>query len=219
MELEAGEGQEQPQKQFSPTTGTHVHTLWHQDCARCWGDMTVNKTRCLFSKTWHSTEVRETDRQQNQTKQGAFSTAKREDERRQCVENGKWVLETDGQGGTLRGWPWVWDLDVEEERMWRLLVEGMAMQGSRGEREEAHIRPREKPVRYDERKGKWQRTSCQRGSPECKDLKKDMNKKERERDNMKKDQTEFQSWNYCVGDALLHGRQCVSPIKIVSKVS
>ena len=123
--------------------------------------------------------------QQNQTKQGAFSTAKREDERRQCVENGKWVLETDGQGGTLRGWPRGWDLDVEEERMWRLLVEGMAMQGSRGEREEAYIRPREKLVRYDERKGKWQRTSCQRGSPECKDLKKDMNKKVKCGDNYK----------------------------------
>ena len=27
MELEAGEGQAQPQKQFSPTAGTHVHTL------------------------------------------------------------------------------------------------------------------------------------------------------------------------------------------------
>lgn len=63
----------------------------------------VSKTKRLFSKTLPSTEVWETDRQQNQTKQGVFSTAKHEDERRQGAESGEWALQTEGQGGTLRG--------------------------------------------------------------------------------------------------------------------
>ena len=193
MELEAGEGQGQPQKQFSPTAGTHEHTLWHQYCARCWGDMMVSKTKRLFSKTLPSTEVWETDRQQNQTKQGVFSTAKHEDERRQGAESGEWALQTEGQGGTLRGWPWGWDPDVEEERTWRLLEEGTAMQRSRGECEEAHTRPERSGRGMKKGRGRGKGQVARAGALSAK-IQTKIWTKERERDNMKKNHTESQSW-------------------------
>lgn len=94
--------------------GTQVHILWRQDCSGCWGLTVVTKTKSLFSKTWHS-EMRETDKKQNQIKQSTFeySQAWRREETG-CEEWGMGPGDRRTGRVSRRRWHWDWYLDSEE---------------------------------------------------------------------------------------------------------
>lgn len=162
----------------SSMAGTHVHILRPQDCSGCWGITVVNKTKSLFSKTWHS-EMRKTDKKQNQIKQNTFEYSqawRREEKGREEWETGpghRWTGTVSRRRVSWRRWHWDWYLDSEETV--KTLGRGNRCAKVQRWAWTWHIQVTEKLTRLQWREGVWQRTSGQWGRSAFKDFNKNMN--------------------------------------------